>query len=119
MFNSSINNMYIFLRNLKYIAYLSLKSAAALDKYIRNGLFSCSFNSMINNNWKVLISYEADILRHILKELMTVIFTIHEKVFNSHQIDTSIDFDAARCLSIGVSYGYGGNDYKNSDFTAI
>ena len=32
--------------------------------------------------------------------------------------DTSIDFDAARCLSIGVSYGYGGDDYKNSDFIA-
>ncbi|WP_346962155.1 HAD hydrolase-like protein [Clostridium sp.] len=35
--------------------------------------------------------------------------------------DTSIDFDAAdaaRCLSVGVSYGYGGDDYKNSDFIA-
>ncbi|GKX68147.1 HAD hydrolase-like protein [Inconstantimicrobium mannanitabidum] len=35
--------------------------------------------------------------------------------------DTVIDFDAAdatRCLSIGVSYGYGGDDYKNSDFIA-
>lgn len=35
--------------------------------------------------------------------------------------DTSKDFeasDAARCLSIGVSYGYGGNAYKNADFTA-
>ncbi len=35
--------------------------------------------------------------------------------------DTSIDFDAANatsCISIGVSYGYGGDDYKNADFMA-
>lgn len=35
--------------------------------------------------------------------------------------DTSIDFeaaDAARCLSVGVSYGYGGDDFKKSDFIA-
>jgi phosphoglycolate phosphatase len=35
--------------------------------------------------------------------------------------DTLIDFEAAneaRCLSIGVSYGYGGDDYKKADFPA-
>lgn len=35
--------------------------------------------------------------------------------------DTSIDFDAAeeaRCISVGVSYGYGGDSYKDSDFIA-
>jgi phosphoglycolate phosphatase len=35
--------------------------------------------------------------------------------------DTVIDFEAAekvKCLSIGVSYGYGGNCYKNADFIA-
>ncbi len=35
--------------------------------------------------------------------------------------DTSMDFygaDVARCLSIGVSYSYGGYDYQNSDFIA-
>lgn len=35
--------------------------------------------------------------------------------------DTSVDFEAAeeiRCISIGVSYGYGNSDYKKFDFVA-
>lgn len=55
-------------------------------------------------------------------------FQIIKQILDENEIysaiivgDTSIDFDAANaasCLSIGVSYGYGGDDYKNSDFIA-
>ena len=50
--------------------------AEALDEYIRHRLFGADFDPLKDNNWRILIMSERDLLAHILKN-------IGESVFNA------------------------------------
>ncbi len=50
--------------------------AEALDQYIRHRLFGVDFDPLNDNNWRILIMSERDLLAHILKN-------IGESVFNA------------------------------------
>ena len=56
------------------------KTTSAVDRYIRTRLFGQPFNPFKGNDWKILLSREAVVTKHIIEEMARAIFHLQERV---------------------------------------
>ena len=75
-----------------------------LDIYIRTRLFSTSFNPFNENDWKILLSKNAIVTQHIIKEMSIAIHRMQENVMTSETVVEKLWFSSVPTLRIRESY---------------
>lgn len=75
-----------------------------LDIYIRTRLFSTSFNPFNENDWKILLSKNAIVTQHIIKEMSIAIHRMQENVMTSEAVVEKLWFSSVPTLRIRESY---------------
>ena len=56
------------------------KTIAVVDQYIRTRLFGESFNPFNGSDWKILLSRNAIVTKHIIEEMARAIFRLQERI---------------------------------------
>lgn len=75
-----------------------------LDIYIRTRLFSTSFNPFNENDWKILLSKNAIVTQHIIKEMSIAIHRMQENVMTSEAVVEKLWFSSVPTIRIRESY---------------
>ena len=75
-----------------------------LDIYIRTRLFGTSFNPFNENDWKILLSKNAIVTQHIIKEMSIAIHRMQENVMTSEAVVEKLWFSSVPTLHIRESY---------------
>lgn len=75
-----------------------------MDVYIRNNLFATTFNPFNGNDWKILLSKNAIVTQHIIKEMSIAIHRMQESVMTSEAIVEKLWFSSVATLRIRESY---------------
>ena len=75
-----------------------------LDIYIRTRLFGTSFNPFNENDWKILLSKNAIVTQHIIKEMSIAIHRMQENVMTSEAVVEKLWFSSVPTLRIRESY---------------
>lgn len=75
-----------------------------LDIYIRTRLFNTSFNPFNENDWKILLSKNAIVTQHIIKEMSIAIHRMQENVMTSEAVVEKLWFSSVPNLRIRESY---------------
>ena len=56
---------------------------AVVDRYIRTRLFDQPFNPFNGNDWKILLSKDAIVTKHIIEEMARAIFHIQNNIMTT------------------------------------
>ena len=91
-------------KSFPFLQVNNYELATVLDNYIRNRLFNSNFNPMIDNNWKVLLNYEAGVISHIMRELLKIILAIKEKYLSNKQVVEKRYFSEVKTIKIREKY---------------
>ena len=75
-----------------------------IDQYIRTRLFSTPFNPFDGNDWKILLSKNAIVTQHIIKEMSIAIHRMQESVMTSEAVVEKLWFSSVPTLRIRESY---------------
>lgn len=75
-----------------------------IDIYIRTRLFGTSFNPFEGNDWKILLSKNAIVTQHIIKEMSIAIHRMQENVMTSEAVVEKLWFSSVPTLCIRESY---------------
>ena len=75
-----------------------------MDVYIRTKLFRTTFNPFEGNDWKILLSKNAIVTQHIIKEMSIAIHRMQENVMTSEAIVEKLWFSSVSTLRIRESY---------------
>lgn len=75
-----------------------------IDVYIRTRLFGQPFNPFNGNDWKILLSKNAIVTQHIIKEVSKAIHRMQENVMTSEAVVEKIWFSTVRTLRIRENY---------------
>ena len=75
-----------------------------IDVYIRTRLFGQPFNPFNENDWKILLSKNAIVTQHIIKEVSKAIHRMQENVMTSEAVVEKIWFSSVKTLRIRESY---------------
>ena len=75
-----------------------------IDVYIRTRLFGQPFNPFNENDWKILLSKNAIVTQHIIKEVSKAIHRMQENVMTSEAVVEKIRFSSVKALRIRESY---------------
>ena len=75
-----------------------------MDVYIRTKLFGTTFNPFEGNDWKILLSKNAIVTQHIIKEMSIAIHRMQENVMTSEAIVEKLWFSSVSTLRIRESY---------------
>lgn len=75
-----------------------------IDGYIRTRLFSQAFDPFAGNDWKILLSKNAIVTQHIIKEVSKAIHRMQENVMTSEAVVEKIWFSSVPTLRIRESY---------------
>ena len=59
------------------------RTIAVVDRYIRTRLFSQTFNPFNGNDWKILLSKDAIVTKHIIEEMARAIFNMQNNVMTT------------------------------------
>ena len=59
------------------------KTIAVVDQYIRTRLFGQPFNPFNGSDWKILLSREAIVTKHIIEEMARAIFHLQERILTT------------------------------------
>lgn len=81
-----------------------LEIVRMMDQYIRTRLFSQSFNPFHECDWKILLSKNAVVTQHIVKEMSIAIHQMQEHVMASEAIVEKIWFSSVPILRVRESY---------------
>lgn len=80
------------------------KIVYAVDVYIRTRLFGQPFNPFHNNDWKILLSKDAIVTKHIIEEMARAIFNMQQNIqAGKAQVD-HIAFSTVEELKMRESY---------------
>lgn len=75
-----------------------------MDTYIRTKLFGTTFNPFEGNDWKILLSKNAIVTQHIIKEMSIAIHRMQENVMTSEAVVEKLWFSSVPTLRIRESY---------------
>ncbi|MBQ9294076.1 MAG: DEAD/DEAH box helicase family protein [Bacteroidaceae bacterium] len=64
------------------------RTIAVVDQYIRTRLFGQPFNPFRGNDWKILLSRDAIVTKHIIEEMARAIFHLQEQILT---IDAQVE----------------------------
>ena len=59
------------------------RTIAVVDRYIRTRLFGQSFNPFNGSDWKILLSKEAIVTKHIIEEMARAIFNMQQNIMTT------------------------------------
>lgn len=59
------------------------KTIAAVDRYIRTRLFDQPFNPFNGSDWKILLSKDAIVTKHIIEEMARAIFNMQQNIMTT------------------------------------
>jgi len=106
--------------------------AKLIDDYIRNKLFNCDFDPLSGNHWKILVTTEDKIVKHIIKNISQKVYELQSKVdvnkaevnkkyfseISELKIRASYSLDVAKCIYPKVKYpsNKGGFEKKFIEF---
>ncbi len=80
------------------------RTIAVVDQYIRTRLFGQPFNPFSGSDWKILLSREAIVTKHIIEEMARAIFHLQERILT---IDAQVEhtkFSSVEELRMRESY---------------
>ena len=75
-----------------------------MDVYIRTKLFRTTFNPFEGNDWKILLSKNAIVTQHIIKEMSIAIHRMQENVMTSEAVVEKLWFSSVPTLRIRESF---------------
>lgn len=75
-----------------------------MDVYIRTKLFRTTFNPFEGNDWKILLSKNAIVTQHIIKEMSIAIHQMQENVMTSEAVVEKLWFSSVPTLRIRESF---------------
>ncbi len=75
-----------------------------MDIYIRTKLFGGTFNPFEGNDWKILLSKNAIVTQHIIKEMSIAIHRMQESVMTSEAVVEKLWFSNVSTLRIRNNY---------------
>ena len=75
-----------------------------MDVYIRTKLFGTTFNPFEENDWKILLSKNAIVTQHIIKEMSIAIHRMQENVMTSEAVVEKLWFSSVPTLRIRESF---------------
>ena len=76
----------------------------SMDVYIRTRLFGQPFDPFAGNDWKILLSKNAIVTQHIIKELSVAIHKMQENVMSSEAVVERIWFSSVPFLRMRESF---------------
>lgn len=80
------------------------KTIAAVDRYIRTRLFGQPFNPFNGNDWKILLSREAVVTKHIIEEMARAIFHMQERILTTDAEVLHTKFSSVAELKMREAY---------------
>lgn len=91
-------------RELPTLQINQLEIVRIMDAYIRTRLFGGAFNPFNGNDWKILLSKNAIVTQHIIKEMSIAIHRMQESVMTSEAVVEKLWFSSVSTLRIRESY---------------
>lgn len=91
-------------KSFPFLQVNSSELAFIIDNYIRNRLFGIYFNPMIDNNWRVLLSYEAGVVEHIMRELLSIMLNIQYDAIDDKIIVDKRYFSEVNTIKLREKY---------------
>ena len=80
------------------------KTIAAVDRYIRTRLFDVPFNPFNGSDWKILLSREAVVTKHIIEEMARAIFHMQEHILTTDAEVLHTKFSSVQELKMREAY---------------
>ena len=80
------------------------KTIAAVDSYIRTRLFDVPFNPFNGSDWKILLSREAVVTKHIIEEMARAIFHMQEHILTTDAEVLHTKFSSVQELKMREAY---------------
>ena len=77
---------------------------AAADRYIRRRLFGEPFNPFNGNDWKILLSREAVVTRHIIEVMARAIFHLQERLLTTEAQVVHTKFSSVEEIKMREAY---------------
>lgn len=80
------------------------RTIAVVDRYIRTRLFSQPFNPFNGNDWKILLSREAIVTKHIIEVMARAIFHMQEKILTTDAQVVHTKFSSVEEIKMREAY---------------
>ncbi len=80
------------------------KTISVVDRYIRTRLFGQPFNPFKGNDWKILLSREAVVTKHIIEEMARAIFHLQERILTTDAQVVHTKFSSVAELKMREAY---------------
>lgn len=77
---------------------------ATVDRYIRTRLFSQPFNPFNGNDWKILLSKDAIVTKHIIEEMARAIFNLQNNIMTTDAQVVHTRFSSVAEIKMRESY---------------
>lgn len=77
---------------------------ATVDRYIRTRLFSQPFNPFNGNDWKILLSKDAIVTKHIIEEMARAIFNLQNNIMTTDAQVVHTCFSSVAEIKMRESY---------------
>ena len=80
------------------------RMVAVADRYIRTRLFDQPFNPFNGNDWKILLSKDAVVTKHIIEEMARAIFNIQNNIMTTDAQVVHTQFSSVTAIKMRESY---------------
>ncbi|MBQ6063186.1 MAG: DEAD/DEAH box helicase family protein [Prevotella sp.] len=80
------------------------RTIAAVDRYIRTRLFGQPFNPFNGSDWKILLSKDAIVTKHIMEEMARAIFNMQNNILTTDAQVVHTSFSSVAVIKMRESY---------------
>ena len=80
------------------------QTIAVVDRYIRTRLFGQPFNPFNGNDWKILLSKDAIVTKHIIEEMARAIFNLQNNIMTTDAQVVHTRFSSVKEIKMRESY---------------
>lgn len=102
-----ITNRFERITSHNFVPTLQVNDAqimGVVDMYIRNRLFGQSFNPFNGNDWKILLSKDTIVTRHIIEEMARAVYYMQENIMKTEAEVVHTKFSAVTEIKMRESY---------------
>lgn len=80
------------------------RTIAVVDQYIRTRLFNQPFNPFNGSDWKILLSKDAIVTKHIIEEMARAIFHLQERILTTEAQVVHTNFSSVEEIKMRETY---------------
>ena len=80
------------------------QTVQVMDWYIREKLFSASFNPFQGNDWKILLAKDGIVTKHIVEQFAVAIYKMQNRLTTINAEVSHTDFSSLRAIKMRESY---------------